>query len=59
MSLSSIAIVNVITAVGATFYIGFGVAGSIYSGQFVGANKPIEAANAVKVHFTIGSKHYV
>ena len=59
MSLSSIAIVNVVGAIAATCFIGFGVAGSIYSGQFAGANKPIEATNAVKVYFTIGSKHYV
>lgn len=56
VSLDSISIVNVVCAVAITPPVGFAIAGSIYTGQFVGANKPKEAVNSMKVYFTVGSK---
>lgn len=56
VSLDCISIVNVVMAVAITPPVGFSIAGSIHTGQFVGANKPEEAINSVKVYFTVGSK---
>ena len=56
LSLDAMSINQVVIFVAWQFPIGISTAGNVYSGQLLGANKPAEAINAIKVFVTLAGK---